>query len=141
MNLSIEPPLTADNITHSIPVDDDGRFPFGENWRRFLASVDEERIEIAVASLQRGAMIALHTPYLLAARYLKRALTGRMQPERGMSPWHDMLDWLGGYPFEVARPEKVVDRPVQRGFKPLQTFSAGRRHGCNEFILKLGTDG
>src|SRR5579871_3472881 len=24
--------------------------------------------------------------------------------ERGMSPWWDLIDWVGGYPFEVAKP-------------------------------------
>lgn len=24
---------------------------------------------------------------------------------RGMSRWHDLVDWVGGYPFEVASPE------------------------------------
>ena len=27
--------------------------------------------------------------------------------DRGMSVWHDLVDWCGGYPFEVARPEDV----------------------------------
>src|SRR5262249_16272109 len=27
--------------------------------------------------------------------------------ERGMSRWHDLLDWVGGYPFEVAKPEEI----------------------------------
>jgi hypothetical protein len=26
---------------------------------------------------------------------------------RGMSPWHDVVDWVGGYPFEVAKPDEV----------------------------------
>ena len=24
--------------------------------------------------------------------------------ERGMSFWQDLVDWVGGYPFEVAKP-------------------------------------
>jgi hypothetical protein len=27
---------------------------------------------------------------------------------RGMSRWHDLVDWVGGSPFEVAQPEAVV---------------------------------
>ena len=26
-----------------------------------------------------------------------------------MSVWHDLVDWVGGYPFEVAKPEEVFD--------------------------------
>ena len=28
---------------------------------------------------------------------------------RGMSYWHNMVDWIGGYPFEVAKPEEIFD--------------------------------
>ena len=26
-----------------------------------------------------------------------------------MTPWRDVIDWVGGYPFEVSRPEEVFD--------------------------------
>lgn len=29
--------------------------------------------------------------------------------DRGMSPWRDVADWVGGYPFEVAHPEEIFD--------------------------------
>src|SRR5262249_54096870 len=29
--------------------------------------------------------------------------------QRGMSPWHDVVDWSGGYPFEVAKPERIFE--------------------------------
>lgn len=35
--------------------------------------------------------------------------------ERGMSRWHDIVDWVGGYPFEVAKPEEVFDFCRRRG--------------------------
>ena len=28
---------------------------------------------------------------------------------RGMSPWRDVVDWVGGYPFEVAKPEDILN--------------------------------
>ena len=28
---------------------------------------------------------------------------------RGMSPWCDVVDWVGGYPFEVARPDEIFE--------------------------------
>ncbi len=27
--------------------------------------------------------------------------------DRGMDYWHDLIDWIGGYPFEVSKPEEV----------------------------------
>ena len=87
---------------------------------------------------QRLAMIALHAPYLLGLRWVVRGLAGRLRLERGMSLWHDMLDWLGGYPFEVARPERILDLFRQDGFVLEKMRTCGGRHGCNEFVFRRG---
>jgi 2-polyprenyl-6-hydroxyphenyl methylase/3-demethylubiquinone-9 3-methyltransferase len=56
--------------------------------------------------------------------------------ERGMSPWRDVVDWVGGWPFEVAKPEAVFDFFRQRGFhlQKLKTCAGGL--GCNEFVFQ-----
>jgi 2-polyprenyl-6-hydroxyphenyl methylase/3-demethylubiquinone-9 3-methyltransferase len=56
--------------------------------------------------------------------------------ERGMSPWHDMVDWVGGYPFEVAKPEQVFDLLRQRGFSLEKLKTCGGGLGCNEFLFR-----
>ena len=53
---------------------------------------------------------------------------------RGMSPWHDLIDWVGGYPFEVARPDEVVRFYDRLGFAP-QAFRRTAGLGCNEFVF------
>ncbi len=54
---------------------------------------------------------------------------------RGMSAWHDTVDWIGGYPFEVARPERILEFYRDRGFqlRKLKTCAGG--HGCNEYVF------
>lgn len=54
---------------------------------------------------------------------------------RGMSPWHDVVDWVGGYPFEVAKPEEVFEFFKNKGFylEKLKTCAGGL--GCNEFVF------
>ena len=54
---------------------------------------------------------------------------------RGMSPWSDLVDWVGGYPFEVARPQMIVDSFVKRGYRLEKLNSCGRKLGCNEFVF------
>jgi 2-polyprenyl-3-methyl-5-hydroxy-6-metoxy-1,4-benzoquinol methylase len=54
---------------------------------------------------------------------------------RGMSVWHDLVDWVGGYPFQVARPEEVFDFYRQRGFTLRRLKTVGNGHGCNEYVL------
>ena len=84
-------------------------------------------------ALLRAVVISAHLPYL-AARWASRTLRNR-RPERGMRLWTDLLDWLGGYPFEVATPESVVATFTRLGFTPGQARTCGRRHGCNEFVF------
>ena len=55
---------------------------------------------------------------------------------RGMSPWHDWVDWVGGYPFEVATPEEVLDFLRLRGFELTKIVTRGGGHGCNEFVFR-----
>jgi 2-polyprenyl-6-hydroxyphenyl methylase/3-demethylubiquinone-9 3-methyltransferase len=58
------------------------------------------------------------------------------QRNRGMSIWHDWIDWFGGYPFEVARPGEIVDFCVERGFSRTRIRSVGGALGCNEFVFR-----
>lgn len=53
---------------------------------------------------------------------------------RGMHRWHDLVDWVGGWPFEVARPEDVFRFVRDRGFT-LDELTTSLGHGCNEFAL------
>ncbi len=84
----------------------------------------------------RYIIIILHAPYLFFLRYINRALTKKLKIERGMSIWYDMLDWLGGYPFEVAKPEKVFEYFKERGFVLNKMKTCAGKMGCNEFIFR-----
>lgn len=58
---------------------------------------------------------------------------------RGMSVWHDWHDWLGGFPFEYARPEAIHEFYQARGFDLRKLSTAGGSMGCNEFVFKSRT--
>lgn len=55
---------------------------------------------------------------------------------RGMSAWHDIVDWLGGYPFEVAKPEEIFDFFHQRGFELTKLTTDGGGSGTNQFVFR-----
>lgn len=54
---------------------------------------------------------------------------------RGMSFWSDWLDWLGGYPFEVAKPDEIVDYYESRNFRLQKIKPCGKKMGNNEFVF------
>ena len=56
--------------------------------------------------------------------------------ERGMTAWRDLIDWVGGYPFEVAKPEVILDFYRERGFILTRLITCGGSLGCNEFVFR-----
>ena len=102
--------------------------------RRYVNSgrTMQKAIEIFTFAALWGGSLAYHTVRL------KPSVTVRKWREysknRGMSPWIDVVDWAGGYPFEVARPQDVIAFYNQRGFA-LISSTLTRRNGCNEFVF------
>ncbi|HYH84251.1 MAG TPA: class I SAM-dependent methyltransferase [Pyrinomonadaceae bacterium] len=94
----------------------------------------------------------LRTPFAAAmsapneARSILRALVLRRPGEyvrswteygrrRGMSRWHDIVDWVGGHPYEYAKPEEIFDFYRARGFALTKMKCGGVGLGCNEFVF------
>jgi 2-polyprenyl-6-hydroxyphenyl methylase/3-demethylubiquinone-9 3-methyltransferase len=61
--------------------------------------------------------------------------------DRGMSPWHNVVDWVGGWPFEVAKPEQVFDFCRKRGFALEHLVTCAGGLGCNEFAFRRTSTG
>jgi SAM-dependent methyltransferase len=64
---------------------------------------------------------------LYAGRLALRARTLRTHMEdyylgRGMNFYHDVHDWLGGYPYESIRPEQMTPFMENRGFRLTRSF-------------------
>ncbi len=55
---------------------------------------------------------------------------------RGMNRWHDIIDWVGGYPYEVATVDEIFDFYKKYGFSLTKVKSGGVGLGCNEFVFK-----
>ncbi|HUE84626.1 MAG TPA: class I SAM-dependent methyltransferase [Vicinamibacterales bacterium] len=54
---------------------------------------------------------------------------------RGMSTYRDVVDWIGGWPFEVATPEEVFRAFRDAGFTLRELKTCAGKHGCNEFVF------
>lgn len=57
------------------------------------------------------------------------------QSNRGMTRWRDIVDWVGGYPYEVAKPEEIFDFYRARGFSLVRLKVGNVGLGCNEFVF------
>ena len=58
--------------------------------------------------LIRPFWILLHFLYPILPSIALRYFQNRTQ-DRGMNVWYNLLDWLGGYPFEVATPKEIFN--------------------------------
>ena len=70
--------------------------------------------------------------------YLAKAAVTRRNPlrkERGMDFWYDVIDWLGGYPYEYASTEEIATFVEELGFRSDKTLPAQVPTGCNEFVF------
>lgn len=56
--------------------------------------------------------------------------------DRGMDRRRDLVDWVGGWPFEVAKPEEIFDFFRDRGYVLSRLMTCGGGLGCNQFVLR-----
>jgi 2-polyprenyl-3-methyl-5-hydroxy-6-metoxy-1,4-benzoquinol methylase len=95
-------------------------------------------------ALGRAAVLGSYVPYAVIRGLVSDLVWGRNPAQRyteyrkarGMSMIHDWVDWLGGYPFEVAKPEVVFDFYRARGFELERLRTCGGSVGCNEFVFR-----
>jgi 2-polyprenyl-6-hydroxyphenyl methylase/3-demethylubiquinone-9 3-methyltransferase len=60
----------------------------------------------------------------------------RYDEKRGMSKWRDIIDWVGGHPYEVATPDEIFEFYKSRGFV-LTKLNCGKVGlGCNQFVFQ-----
>ena len=58
----------------------------------------------------------------------------RKKKKRGMSVYYDIVDWLGGYPYEVAAPDRVITFFKCSGFE-LKKIIKTKGLGNNQYVF------
>lgn len=68
----------------------------------------------------------------------KFAVTRRnpLEKERGMDFWYDVVDWIGGYPYEYAAPAEIERFVTCFGLRLRHMVPAQVPTGCNEFVFE-----
>lgn len=80
----------------------------------------------------------LMTIFFVGIIYIAKFFVTRRNPlnkQRGMDFWYDVIDWIGGYPYEYATPREVETFVSTQGFALRRYIAAQVPTGCNEFIL------
>ncbi|MFZ1699219.1 MAG: class I SAM-dependent methyltransferase [Pyrinomonadaceae bacterium] len=79
----------------------------------------------------------IHSLFALKPMNYVRSWT-RYKNGRGMNRWHDIIDWVGGFPYEVATVDEIFDFYSAKGFTLKKVKSGGVGLGCNEFVFEKG---
>ena len=88
-----------------------------------------------VPAIVQRLLIAVLYPVIYVAKWLvtRKSPTDK---ERGMDFLHDVVDWVGGYPYEHANIEAIKKVLAEKGFDCLKAVPAGVPTGCNEFVFR-----
>lgn len=125
----------------------------GPNGRLFISIYNDQGIAsrmwarlkkkyVESGDARRRVIVESANAYFAARHLAGRSLVliglgsgSRSSPGRGMDRRRDLVDWVGGYPFEVAKPEEVFEFVRNRGFEleRLKTCAGGL--SCNEFVF------
>ena len=72
---------------------------------------------------------------IFVAKFL---VTGKnpLRKKRGMSFYYDVVDWMGGYPYEYATKKEIVGFLEKHNFAVVRAIEAQVPTGCNEFVFK-----
>jgi len=112
----------------------ESRVTGSDTWRRIKRTyVSQPRpirmlMEWGYGAYKSAALlVTLRNPFKVAKAYRR---------ERGMSLWHDWVDWLGGYPYEFASPAEIFDfGRATLGFELIRMRTTSSL-GCNEFVFR-----
>lgn len=80
-----------------------------------------------------GMLVTGHNPW----RYIREG-----QQERGMDVFHDVHDWMGGYPYESTTPEEIEAFMTTRRFKRRKVvrwpvkLAGVFGSGCSEYVYR-----
>lgn len=97
--------------------------------------------------------LAVKWTYVSSPRWVQRALVGAFYPviyaakwmvtlrspgrqQRGMDFYYNVVDWVGGYPYEFASISETRDAVEAMGFTLERVIPAEVPTGCNQFVFK-----
>jgi len=119
------------------PVMDDGVFVLAIYNRSFLSPIWRvvKRSYGHSGRVTRSLMVGLC--YILGA-IAKGIYTGKnpLRKGRGMSFYYDIVDWVGGYPYEYASVNEVTSFVEKLGFQLEEVTRGSTPIACNEFVFR-----
>jgi 2-polyprenyl-6-hydroxyphenyl methylase/3-demethylubiquinone-9 3-methyltransferase len=92
----------------------------------------------AASAMGKRLMIAqrILRSMLIRVKQGKNPFSWNQKVRRGMNVYHDIVDWLGGLPYEVASEDEVVIFARRLGFI-LERILVAPEGGCSKYVFSL----
>lgn len=83
----------------------------------------------------KSIMIFVFYYIILTAKFLATK-KNPFQKRRGMNFYYDVVDWIGGYPYEYASEDEVVSYVKKGNLQLVGYIPTKGMTGCNEFVFR-----
>lgn len=94
-----------------------------------------KRTYVAAPKNFQRALIGLFYPIIYCAKWIVTRKSPKRQ-ERGMDFYYDVIDWVGGYPYEYATINQMRGFVEALGFETIKICPSRVPTGCNEFVFR-----
>ena len=106
---------------------------YNRHWSSRTWKVIKHLYVLSPRLLQR-LFIALFYPVIYGAKWIATGRNPHTQ-DRGMDFYYDVVDWVGGYPYEYASADETIRELAGLGFRCVRQIPAGVPTGCNQFVF------
>lgn len=106
---------------------------YRSHWSSPLWHAIKWLYNVSPAFLRRG-LIAINYWVIYVAKWLVTRQDPRKK-ERGMDFYHDVVDWVGGYPYEHASEAGLTEHMASLGFERVDFIPAKVPTGCHQFVF------
>ena len=106
----------------------------GPNYEKHLAV---KRKYNKASPAGKKIMVYKNVLHIMAHRLLegKNPFTWNEKTSRGMNIYHDIIDWLGGLPYEVASKEEIINFCKSKGLHLKKIEEAKHEGGCSIYVF------
>lgn len=67
---------------------------------------------------------------------LKNPFAWNQKLERGMNIYHDLVDWMGGLPYEAANEDEMLQWGLKNNLQLLRVLCRGNYGTCNYYLFR-----
>lgn len=92
----------------------------------------------ASSSFGKKLMEYSHISKIMMKRavHFKNPFAWNEQLERGMNIYHDLIDWLGGLPYEAASEDEMLKWGIENNLKLKRILCRGNYGSCNYYLFQ-----